>query len=84
MCEEGKNRVRKETEETETVSQLTRQREILHCVERMEDDRTDTNNDCAHSLLCSGEAQQGKSYATFCLENRRSHSSVCTFDKKVK
>lgn len=39
MCEEGKNHVRKETEETEetgTVSQLTRQREILHCVERVD------------------------------------------------
>lgn len=79
--------MRKETEETETVSQLTRQREILHCVERVDrrmTERTDTNNDCAHSLLCSGEAQKGKRYAMFCLENRRSHSSVCTFDKKVK
>lgn len=36
MCEEGKNHVRKETEETGTVSQLTRQREILHCVERVD------------------------------------------------
>lgn len=36
MCEEGKNHVRKETEETGTVSQLTRQREILHYVERVD------------------------------------------------
>lgn len=66
MCEEGKNRVRKETEETETVSQLTRQREILHCVERMDRRMTEQTQTMTVHTACCVQEKHNKGKAMQC------------------